>query len=74
SAIFYHSDTQKQAAVTAKSTIPGAVTEIIPASQFYPAETYHQNYYNNNQNAPYCSLVISPKIKKLFEKFPQLLK
>ncbi|MCF7729239.1 MAG: peptide-methionine (S)-S-oxide reductase MsrA [Chthoniobacterales bacterium] len=41
------------------------VTEIKPLSHFYPAEKYHQNYYQNNRNAPYCRAVIAPKLKKL---------
>ncbi|MEE2954162.1 MAG: peptide-methionine (S)-S-oxide reductase MsrA [Bacteroidota bacterium] len=40
------------------------VTEVKKFEEFYPAEEYHQNYYNKNQYAPYCNLVISPKIKK----------
>ena len=43
---------------------PTIVTEIIPLEKFYPAENYHQNYYRNNPNQPYCALVISPKLKK----------
>lgn len=50
------------------------VTEVKPAGKFYQAEKYHQNYYNQNQNKPYCQLVISPKINKLREKYSQLLK
>ncbi len=41
------------------------VTEIEPLKNYYIAEDYHQNYYNNNKNAPYCSIVIAPKLKKL---------
>ena len=40
------------------------VTEITAIEKFYSAENYHQNYYNNNQNAPYCNFVIKPKIEK----------
>lgn len=72
SAIFYHDAGQKAAAQIAKAKIPGAVTEIIPFDKLYPAEGYHQNYYNQHQDAPYCSLVISPKLTKLFQKFPGL--
>ncbi len=74
SAIFYHTPEQKQAAETAKSKISEAVTEIVPAISFYPAENYHQDYYNLHKQAPYCSVVISPKIKKLLEKFGHLTK
>jgi peptide-methionine (S)-S-oxide reductase len=41
------------------------VTEISPLIQFYRAENYHQDYYDNNRNAPYCQFVIRPKLKKL---------
>jgi len=41
------------------------VTEITPLKTFYPAETYHQDYYSNNKSAPYCRAVIAPKLKKL---------
>ena len=41
------------------------VTEIKPLTHFYPAENYHQEYYRNNPNAPYCRFVIKPKLDKL---------
>ena len=41
------------------------VTEIVPLRKFYKAEDYHQEYYNNNTNAPYCQVVIAPKLEKL---------
>lgn len=50
------------------------VTEITPLEKFYTAEEYHQNYYNNNKNQPYCSFVIDPKIEKLERKYKHLLK
>lgn len=70
SAIYYHSDAQK--AVAEKSKAEAAkeftqpiVTEITQASEFYPAENYHQNYYRLNKNRnPYCQRVIAPKLKK----------
>ncbi|SVD56777.1 uncharacterized protein METZ01_LOCUS409631, partial [marine metagenome] len=43
------------------------VTEITPLTKFYVAENYHQDYYRINQNAPYCQLVIKPKLDKLFK-------
>ncbi len=45
-----------------------------PAGKFYEAEGYHQNYYNNNRNKPYCQLVIDPKITRLRQKYLHLLK
>lgn len=81
SAIFYTTDEQKQAAekfIQAlsdnKTFARPIVTKIKPAEIFYQAEDYHQNYYTNNQNKPYCQLVIDPKITKLKQKFAHLLK
>ena len=50
------------------------VTEVVPLDQFYPAEKYHQNYYNNNSYAGYCRVVIDPKIKKLRDAYSDRLK
>ncbi len=66
SAVFYTDDDQQQAAHAIVGAIPGAVTEISPLDVFYPAEDYHQNYYNDNLSQPYCRLVILPKIQKYF--------
>jgi len=44
------------------------VTEVVPLKKFYPAEDYHQKYYDNNSNAPYCQVVITPKLDKLEKK------
>jgi len=49
-------------------------TEIIPLEHFYPAESYHQNYYANNPEQAYCQMVISPKIHKLTSKLSSYLK
>ena len=70
SIILYHSEAQKLAAEKSKA---GAqknfkhpiVTEIVPFTKFYKAEGYHQEYYDNNSNAPYCRMVIAPKLEKL---------
>ena len=56
SAIFYVSDSQKQVANRVIEGITGAVTEITELDVFYPAEDYHQNYFNDNSNQPYCSM------------------
>lgn len=54
-----------------KSEFSGPViTEIQTLDQFYPAETYHQNYYQTNANQPYCQVVISPKLKKSKKNIP----
>jgi peptide-methionine (S)-S-oxide reductase len=73
SAIFYHSDAQKAAAEKSKKSAQSQfkdpiVTEIAALKKFYKAEDYHQNYFNNNPDAPYCSFVIRPKLKKVLEK------
>lgn len=49
------------------------VTEIKTLDHFYPAEDYHKNYYDRNQNQPYCQVVINPKLVKVKEKFVDLL-
>jgi peptide-methionine (S)-S-oxide reductase len=81
SAIFYHNDDQKQLAEKYKKKLAEAevfdqpiVTEIAPASVFYKAEDYHQNYYNLNGDAPYCSMVIQPKVEKFKKVFKEKLK
>jgi len=70
SVIFYNSPAQKAAAEKSRDEYQeklGAkiVTEIVPTVEFYKAEDYHQNYYSNNSNAPYCRLTITPKLEKL---------
>ena len=74
SAIFYHSETQKKVAQKAVSEVKGAVTEIVPYATFYPAEIDHQQYYEINGKAGYCTYVIDPKIHKLIEKYGDLVK
>ena len=81
SAIFYHNEQQKQLAETYKSKLnsekafdKSVVTEISPASTFYKAEDYHQNYFNENGNAPYCTFVIAPKLEKFRKVFKDKLK
>ena len=81
SVIFYHNEDQKRLAEEYKKKLDDAkvwddpiVTEITPFSNFYPAEDYHQNYYNDNGNQSYCSYVIRPKVEKLEKIFSQDLK
>jgi peptide methionine sulfoxide reductase MsrA len=50
------------------------VTDVKLFEKFYPAESYHRNYYNNNQSMPYCQVVINPKLQKLRDRFANLLK
>jgi peptide-methionine (S)-S-oxide reductase len=50
------------------------VTEITPMDTFYKAEEYHQNYYSDNPNQPYCSMVVGPKVKKFKQLYAAKLK
>jgi len=50
------------------------VTEISPLKNFYPAEDYHQNYYNDNGDQPYCNFVIRPKLEKFEKVFKDKIK
>lgn len=73
SMIFYHDEKQKEAAEksktqAAKNFRDPVVTEVQPLTHFYEAENYHQDYYRNNPNAPYCLIVIKPKLEKLDHK------
>jgi len=73
SVIFYHNESQKTAAEKSKKAAQAhfsapIVTEIVPLTQFYKAENYHQDYFRNNPRAPYCTFVIRPKLEKLDKK------
>jgi peptide-methionine (S)-S-oxide reductase len=79
SAIYYHSPAQKAAAEAAMRAEAARwpaplVTELTAAETFYPAEGYHQNYYQQNARQPYCQYVVAPKLKKAIEKFGDRLK
>lgn len=81
SVVFYHNAEQKQKAEKYKTELDksGAwdnpiVTEISPYKEFYVAENYHQDYYNNNGSAPYCYYVIRPKLEKFKKVFKAKLK
>jgi peptide-methionine (S)-S-oxide reductase len=81
SVIYYHTDEQKRLAELYKKKLDDEkvfngpiVTEIRPASVFYKAEDYHQNYYNLNQDQPYCSYVIQPKLEKFRKVFKEKAK
>ena len=76
SAIFYHDQKQKEIAEKSKRGLEkvgvyknSIVTEITPFKNFYVAEDYHKNYYEEHQDAPYCSVVINPKVRKLIQKY-----
>ena len=81
SAIFYHNQKQKELAEKSKKELEkegiykdSIVTEITPFSSFYEAEDYHKNYYDNNQDAPYCNFIIDPKVRKLVLKYENNVK
>lgn len=81
SVVFYHNDEQKAKAENYKTELNNSdvfdkpiVTEVVPFTVFYPAEKYHQNYYNNNGAQPYCSFVIRPKVEKFKKVFGNKLK
>ncbi len=81
SVIFYHDEEQKKIAEIVKHELDSAkiwdnpiVTEISQFEKFYIAEEYHQNYYDNNSNQPYCSFVITPKLEKFEKVFKDKLK
>lgn len=81
SAIFYHSDAQQASAreVIAEVTKEGlysgqVVTEVTPASTFYIAEAYHQEYFAHNPGQPYCMFVVAPKVSKFRKKYAARLK
>ncbi|OHB20341.1 MAG: peptide-methionine (S)-S-oxide reductase [Parcubacteria group bacterium RIFCSPHIGHO2_01_FULL_56_18] len=49
------------------------VTQLVPLSDFYPAEDYHKDYFANNKSAPYCQLIIEPKVEKVRKRFAELV-
>jgi peptide-methionine (S)-S-oxide reductase len=76
SAVFYHDERQKEAAESVIRQVDNSglypdkiVTEVSPFTVFFPAEDYHQNFYDRNQGYPYCTFVIDPKITKLYREF-----
>ncbi len=81
SVIFYNGDEQRKIAEQSIAELSAArafpepiVTAVEPAEKFYAAESYHQNYYNENSRQPYCMFVISPKLAKLEKKFAERVK
>jgi peptide-methionine (S)-S-oxide reductase len=81
SAVFYHDENQKRIAeeVIREVTEEGVyddpiVTEVTAFDKFYPAEDYHQEYFANNPNQPYCAAVVAPKVAKFRKKFVDRLK
>ena len=81
SAVFYHDDTQKQAAEQIIEEMENdevwdapIVTEVTPVNNYYQAEDYHQDYFNNNPQNTYCNMVVAPKLKKFKQTFASKLK
>ena len=81
SAIFYHDDAQRREAegIIAELENEGAfsnpiVTEVTELGTFYPAEDYHQDYYQNNPYQAYCMVVVAPKLAKFRKKFAEMRK
>lgn len=81
SVIFYADEHQRQIAEGLMQQLEAEqifdaplVTELSPASEFYPAEAYHQDYFNQNTYQPYCSFVIQPKLEKFIQEFKDRLK
>jgi peptide-methionine (S)-S-oxide reductase len=81
SAIFYHNESQKVEAEKIIADLENEkifdnkiVTEITPINNYFVAENYHQDYYNNNKNQGYCRAVINPKLDKFIKKYKSKLK
>ncbi|MEO9868853.1 peptide-methionine (S)-S-oxide reductase MsrA [Ekhidna sp.] len=80
SVIFYHNDAQKELALAYKKKLDESdiwpdpiITEISPLDLFYPAEDDHDDYFNQNENQPYCAFIIAPKVAKLKKVFAEKL-
>jgi len=81
SVIYFHDDEQKEKALASRKNTDASglwndpiVTEISPLINYYVAEKYHQDYYKQNPNQGYCSVVIAPKVAKFRKQFKHLLK
>ena len=81
SVILYQTDEEKATAERVAKEIQESlkdgsrvVTQVLPLDQFFPAESYHQNYFKENTSAPYCQLIIEPKIEKVKKRFAELMK
>lgn len=81
SAIFYQNEEQKETIDRVIAEIEEKrvwnrpiVTQVEPLTEFFPAEDYHKNYYQEHPSQPYCNIVIGPKVQKMKNQFSQLLK
>lgn len=80
SIILYETEEEKQTAEKMIKDVDASlndgtrvVTRVMPLGKFYPAESYHKNYYNENKSAPYCQLIIEPKLEKVKKRFAELV-
>lgn len=80
SVIFYNDETEKQISETIIKEVNESlkdgtrvVTQLVPFRTFYVAESYHQDYYKSNTSAPYCQIIIEPKIEKVRKRFAELV-
>ncbi len=81
SVILYSDDAEKAVAEKVSKEIQESltdgshvVTQILPLTKFFPAEQYHANYFEMNADAPYCQLIIEPKVEKVRKRFAELVK
>jgi len=79
SVIFYHDEAQREVAEAVMAEVAPLwddplVTELLPLPTFYPAESYHHNYFANNPAQPYCQLVVAPKVAKVRQRFAAKLR
>ena len=81
SVIFYHDEGQRVLAEESKKKLEQSgyykdpiITQIVPLTKFYPAENYHQDFYDRNRQNSYCRVIIDPKTQKLFNDFGKLVK
>ncbi len=80
SVIFYSDEAEKAAAEKLISEVQASltdgsrvVTQVVPLEKFYPAESYHKDYFKTNTSAPYCQLIIEPKVEKVRKRFAELV-
>ena len=81
STVLYHNNEQRTACIDKIAAVNNSgeyeqavVTKIVPYSHFYSAESYHQDYFNNNTDNQYCQLVVAKKVQKFLNEFSHLLK
>lgn len=80
SVIFYSDEKEKGIAETLIKDVDASltdgtrvVTQLLPLKEFYPAESYHKDYFKTNSSAPYCQLIIEPKVEKVRKRFAELV-